>query len=71
MAANSIICEAIWIHKLLVELIDEILDDTVIYCDKQSCIKLSEYPLFHDWPKHSEINYHFKGSVQKRVELLQ
>jgi energy-converting hydrogenase A subunit M len=31
----------------------------VIYCDNQSCIKLSKNPVFHDWSKHIEIRYHF------------
>jgi hypothetical protein len=31
----------------------------VIYCDNQSCIKLSENPVFHDQSKHIEIRYHF------------
>jgi hypothetical protein len=42
----------------------------VIYCDNQSCIKLSKNPIFHDRSKHIEICYHFihdyvqRGSVE-------
>jgi hypothetical protein len=35
------------------------LRSTVIYCDDQSCIKLSENPVFHDKFKHIEFHYHF------------
>ena len=35
------------------------LDETTILCDNQSCIKLSENPVFHDKSKHIEIKYHF------------
>ena len=34
------------------------LDATCIYCNNQSCVKLSENPVFHDKSKHIEIKYH-------------
>jgi hypothetical protein len=59
MAMSMASCEAIWLHKLLTGLFDQELEPTVIYCDNQSCIKLSENPVFHDRSKHIEIRYHF------------
>jgi len=44
--------------KILVGLFDQRMDPTVIYCDNQSCIKLSENLVFHDWSKHINIRYH-------------
>jgi len=35
------------------------MEATNIYCDNQSCIKLSENPMFHDRLKHIDIRYHF------------
>ena len=70
MAASQASCEAIWLRKLLVGLFGRELRPTVIYCDNQSCIKLSENPVFHDRSKHIEIRYHFirdwvqRGAVQ-------
>lgn len=44
----------------------------MIYCDNQSCIKLSENPVYHDRSKHIEIRYHFiRDYVQKGVVELQ
>jgi len=44
----------------------------VIYCDNQSCIKLSENLLFHDRSKHIDIRYHhLKNCVARRIMLLQ
>jgi hypothetical protein len=40
-------------------LFDQVLDSIVIYCDNQSCIRLSEHPLFHDRSKLIEIKYYF------------
>ena len=48
MAASQATCEALWLCKLLVDLFDQQLRPTVIYCDNQSCIQLSENPVFHD-----------------------
>jgi hypothetical protein len=72
MAASLASCEAIWLHKLLAGLFGQVLEPTVIYCDNQSCIKLSENPVFHDRSKHIEIRYHFiRDRVQKGVVKLQ
>eukprot|EP00253_Pinus_taeda_P031373 PITA_31373 len=55
MAASQATCEAIWMRKILVGLFGQRMDPTVIYCDNQSCIKLSENPIFHDRSKHIDI----------------
>jgi hypothetical protein len=44
----------------------------VILCDNQSCIKMTENPVFHDKSKHIEIRYHFiRDMVQRRALKLQ
>eukprot|EP00253_Pinus_taeda_P014239 PITA_14239 len=71
MAANQVACEAIWMRKILVGLFRQRMDPTTIYCDNQSCIKLSENPVFHDRSKHSDIRYHhLRDCVVKRIMLL-
>jgi hypothetical protein len=52
MVASQVECEAIWMRKILVGLFGSHLDPTVIYCDNQSCIKLSINLVFHDRSKH-------------------
>jgi uncharacterized beta-barrel protein YwiB (DUF1934 family) len=48
------------------------LEPTVIHCDNQSCIKLSENPVFHDRSKHIEMRYHFvRDIVQKNILSIQ
>ena len=59
VAACSASCEAVWLRKLLSNLFDLQLDATYIYCDNQSCMKLSENPVFHNKSKHIEIKYHY------------
>jgi hypothetical protein len=59
MPASQASCEAIWLRKLLVGIFGVQLRPIVIYCDNQSCIKLSKNLFFHDRCKHTEIRYHF------------
>ena len=71
MAASLASCEALWPRKLLVNLFGQELRPTVIYCDNQSCIQLSENPVFHDRSKHIEIRYHFiRDYVQRGAAML-
>ena len=65
-------CEALWMRKLLSDLFDLQLDVTCIFCDNQSCVKLSENPMFHDKSKHIEIKFHYiRDMVQRGVVNLQ
>jgi hypothetical protein len=59
MATSQASCEALWLRKMLIGLFGVQLRSTMIFCDNQSCIKLSENPIFHDRSKHIEIRYHF------------
>ena len=59
VAACSASCEAVWLRKLLFDLFDLQMDTTCIYCDNQSCVKLSKNPMFHDKSKHIDIKYHY------------
>lgn len=71
MVASLAACEAIWMRKILDGLFGFHLDPTMIYCDNQSCIKLSANPVFHDRYKHIDIRYHhIRDCVQRRIMLL-
>ena len=66
MAACEACTEAIWLRKSISDLFDQIPESTIIYCDNQSCIRLSEHPLFHESSKHIEIKYYFiRDKVQE------
>eukprot|EP00253_Pinus_taeda_P007472 PITA_07472 len=72
MAASQAACEATWMRKILVGLLDQRMDPTAIYCDNQSCIKLSENTVFHNRSKHIDIRYHhLRDCVAGRIMLLQ
>jgi hypothetical protein len=72
IAACSASSEAVWLWKLLAGVFDLELEVTCIWCDNQSCVKLSENPMFHDKSKHIEIRYHYiRDMVQRGVVKLQ
>ena len=48
------------------------VDNTLIFYDNQSCIKMTENLVFHDKSKHIEIQYFYiRDMVQKGVIKLQ
>jgi hypothetical protein len=72
IAASAASREAVWLRKLLLDLFNAKLEPTVIHCDNQSCIKLSENPMFHDRSKHIEMRYHYvRDMVQKNILSIQ
>ena len=65
-------CDLVWMRKLLSDLFDIQLDATCIYYNNQSCVKLSNNPVFHDNSKHIEIKYHYiRDMVQTGAVKLQ
>jgi len=59
IAASVASREVVWIQSLLVGLFDQELEMTLIHCDNQICVKISENLVFHDRSKHIEIKLSF------------
>jgi hypothetical protein len=58
--------------QALADLFGHEMDSTVIDCDNQSCVKLSENPMFHDKSKHIEIkNHYIRDMVQRKAVYVQ
>ena len=66
IAASMACCEAVWLQKLFSELFGHVLDTTVILCDIQSGIRLTDNPVFHDRSKHIDIRYHIIRDMVQR-----
>jgi hypothetical protein len=69
IAACFASCEAIWLQNLLTGLFDLEMRATMILCDNQSCLKMTENLVFHDRLKHIEIGYHFIHDMVQRGAL--
>jgi hypothetical protein len=61
--------KAVWLRKLISDLFDQIPELTIIYCDNQSCIRLSGHPVFHERSNHIEIKYYFIRDKVKEGEV--
>ena len=66
IVASMASCEAVWLRKLFNEFFGFTLDTTVILCDNQNGIRLSENPVFHDRSKHIDIRYHYIRDMVQR-----
>jgi hypothetical protein len=69
IAACFASCETIWLRKLLTGLFDLERGATLILCDNQSFIKMTENYVFHDRSKHIEIRYHYIRDMVQRGAL--
>jgi hypothetical protein len=65
IALSVSVCKAMWILK---DLFDHEMDP-IITCDNQSCVNLSENPVFHDRSKYIEIKYHYIMLQRKAVHV--
>jgi hypothetical protein len=61
--------EAVWLQKLMTGLFLSAMEATCILCENQSCIKLSENPMFYDKLKHIKIRYHYIKDIVKKGEV--
>ena len=69
IVASDACKEAVWLRKLLSDVFNGKLDSTIIHCDNQSCIKLSENLVFHNRSKHIEMKCHFIRDLVQRGTL--
>ncbi|CAJ2668206.1 unnamed protein product [Trifolium pratense] len=71
VAAASSACQAVWLRRILDQLGQTQVGETVILCDNSSSIKLSKNPVLHGKCKHIDVRYHFLRDLTKEkiVEL--
>jgi hypothetical protein len=62
--------EAVRLRKILAYLSEHALDSTISHYGNQSCVKISDNPLFHDKPNHIRIKYHYIRDMVQRKEVL-
>jgi hypothetical protein len=63
------VCEVVWLHKLLTDLLDHEMDPMMI---TRVVCKSLENLVFHDGSKHVEIKYHyFRDMMERKIVHLQ
>ena len=70
--ATSVECQAVWMRRILKDLLQNQQEPTTIFCDNSSAIALSKNHLFRKRTKHIDTRYHFiKGLVNNKETCLE
>ncbi|KAK2976159.1 hypothetical protein RJ640_001087 [Escallonia rubra] len=59
IAATSSACQAVWLRKLLADLLQDQKGATEIFCDNASAIAMTKNPVYHGRSKHIDIRHNF------------
>ena len=68
IATNAIVCQAIWLRRILNDLNEKQEDGSTIYCDISSIV-LSKNLVFHGRSKHIDIIYHFIKELVENEDI--
>ena len=66
VASSEATCEAIWLRRILSDMLQDISKPTMILCDNMSAIAMTKNPVFHARSKHIEIRHHFIREMVSR-----
>ena len=69
IALSVAVREVVCLRTLLTDLFNHEMGPTIIHYDNQSCVNISENPVFHDRSKHNEIKYHYIIDMVQRKEV--
>ena len=70
MAATEAAKQAIWLQKLLSEIMGRKCVKTTLYVDNKSAIALTKNPVFHRRSKHIHKRYHFIQECVKKEQIV-
>jgi hypothetical protein len=59
MASTAAACQAVWLRRMLDELLGKKNGATTIFIDNKSAIQLCNNPVFHERSKHIDTRFHF------------
>ena len=59
MAAATAVCQAVWLRRLLGELIGVEAHLPILMVDNQPAIAFTKNPVLHDRSKHIDVKFHF------------
>ena len=69
VAATHASKEAIWLRRLIGDLVSHSDNSTTLLCDNQSAVHLAHSDNYHARTKHIDIRYHFIRDVIERGEI--
>jgi hypothetical protein len=69
IAGTGAACQAVWLRRLLEELVGLTVAAPMIKVDNQSAIALNRNPVLHDRSKHIKTKYHFIRECVEHGEI--
>lgn len=69
MAATTATCQAIWIRRLLSEIMGKEVKPTTLFVDNKSALELMKNPVFHGRSKHIDTRFHFIRECIERGDI--
>ncbi|KAI3788698.1 hypothetical protein L2E82_01471 [Cichorium intybus] len=70
VAATTAACQAVWLRRLLMDLIQQQVQPTRLLCDNTSAVALTRNPVMHGRTKHIELRHHFIRELVAREEVV-
>eukprot|EP00253_Pinus_taeda_P004819 PITA_04819 len=70
VAATVVVCQAIWMRRMLRSLCQEQAKGIVIFCDNSSAIALSNNSVFHKRTKHIDTKFHYIRELVNNGEIV-
>jgi hypothetical protein len=66
IAASTASTQAIWLARLLGDLLGRDIRAVDLRVDSKSALALAKNPVFHEWSKHIRVRYHFiRGCLEE------
>jgi hypothetical protein len=66
IAASTASTQALWLVRLLSDLLDRDTGAVELRVDSKFAIALAKNPVFHEWSKHIRVRYHFiRGCLEE------
>jgi hypothetical protein len=59
IAASTASTQALWLVRLLSDLLGRDTEAVELRMDNKSALALTKNPIFHEWSKHIRVRYHF------------
>ncbi|XP_039131878.1 secreted RxLR effector protein 161-like [Dioscorea cayenensis subsp. rotundata] len=69
IGVSEAVKQAIWLRKLMKELVLDISEATVILCDNCAAISIAKNPMLHSRTKHIKVKYHAVRYYEEKKEV--
>jgi len=67
--ANKVVCQSIWLRRILSNLHQKVIDPIVILYDNMLTIVMTKNLVFHTKSKHMQLRHHFIKDIVSKKEI--